>query len=148
MVNLPLTKEEIVTKVKQVATDLGIQNLLSKYPSQLSGGESQRVAIGRVLVRETKLQLMDEPTSALDAFTKEKLQNLMIELQKKYNTTNLIVTHNIEEAIYLGHRIAVMENGRIKTVLTNPHAGEKGLREKQIFFDKQREIRRLLGVSE
>ena len=122
--------------------------MLQKFPSQLSGGESQRVAIGRVLVRETKLQLMDEPTSALDAFTKEKLQNLIIEMQRKYHTTNLIVTHNIEEAIYLGHQIAVMENGRIKTVLANQHAGEKGLREKQLFFDKQREIRKLLGVTE
>jgi NitT/TauT family transport system ATP-binding protein len=90
---------------------LGIGDLRSKYPGQLSGGQRQRTAICRTLALSPDLLLMDEPFSSLDPPTREDLEDLVMDLQKETGITILVVTHNIEEAVTMGNRILVLENG-------------------------------------
>ncbi|MGE5623450.1 MAG: ABC transporter ATP-binding protein [Methanocella sp.] len=95
-------------RVDATLSELGLSNHQGAYPSQLSGGQKQRVAIARALVLDPDLMLMDEPFSALDALTRERLQDELYLLWRKRRMTMLIVTHSIEEAVFLGRRVAVM----------------------------------------
>jgi len=92
---------------------LGLQGFRDAYPSQISGGMAQRVALGRTLCYDPKLILMDEPLGALDAFNRRKLQNDLVDIFLKYRKTIVFVTHDVEEAIYLGQKIVVMDEGRV-----------------------------------
>ena len=87
---------------------LGIAELKDKYPGQISGGQRQRTAIARSLLQQPGLLLMDEPFSSLDALTREDLQRLTVELRGETGLTTVIVTHIIEEAVYLGQKILVL----------------------------------------
>ena len=87
---------------------LGIAHLSDKYPSQLSGGQRQRVAIARTLTLQPDLLLMDEPFSALDSVIRKDLQDLVVELQQELGITTIIVTHNVEEAAFLGRHILLL----------------------------------------
>jgi NitT/TauT family transport system ATP-binding protein len=87
---------------------VGLNGFADHYPWQLSGGMQQRVAIARALAAEPRILLMDEPFSALDALTRLDLQNLLLELWSGQNLSILFVTHDVEEAIYLADRIAVV----------------------------------------
>ncbi|EQB88655.1 hypothetical protein M918_23750 [Clostridium sp. BL8] len=109
-----IDKNIIDEKVKDILKELNLTEHINKYPHELSGGEKQRVAIGRTLVLNPDLLLCDEATSALDEITKEQLQNLILELYKNHPMTLVLVTHSIEEAVFLGQNIVVMEKGRIK----------------------------------
>lgn len=108
-------------EVEQIVALLGLQGHCRKYPSQLSGGQKQRVAIGRALLNEAEVILMDEPFSALDALSRERLQAFMMALFEKKRLTSVIVTHNIEEALLMGDRIAVFDHrgGRIVGLVDN-----------------------------
>ena len=106
-------KIEINRKLKEMVDLLGIENLLRRSPSKLSGGEKQRVAIARALVTEPKLLLLDEPLSALDPKTREDVENELKKIHFRTKTTTIHVTHNFEEALALADRIAVMNCGRI-----------------------------------
>ena len=88
-------------------------SMLDRYPSELSGGQQQRVGIARALAAETKLLLMDEPFGALDEITKRSMQKEVLNLQKKLQMTIVFITHDIREAMRLGNRVLVMEQGRI-----------------------------------
>ncbi len=105
------SEEEISTKVTDVAKQLKINWMLEKIPSQLSGGERQRVAIGRAIVRQPKAYLMDEPLSNLDALLRLEMRVSLKELQTNLNETFVYVTHDQVEALSMGDRIAVMNNG-------------------------------------
>ena len=111
-----VNKDERVAKVKQAADTLGLGALLDRKPAQLSGGQRQRVALARAIVREPLVFLMDEPLSNLDAALRVQTRADIVELQARLSTTTLYVTHDQVEAMTMGHRIAVMSEGRLQQV--------------------------------
>lgn len=111
-------RRTITQRVQQFSTLLGIDTLLHRRPDTLSGGEQQRVALARALAVQPALLLLDEPLSALDPGTREILQREMTRLHRELGTTTIHVTHDFEEAVALGDRIAVMNEGRIVQVGT------------------------------
>lgn len=111
-------KKEIEKKVSEVAEILGLQDTLKRRPRELSGGQRQRVAIGRAMVRSPKVFLMDEPLSNLDAKLRAQMRIEIAKLHKKLKTTFIYVTHDQIEAMTLGTKIVVMDNGVIQQVDT------------------------------
>ena len=109
-VSLPSPEE----RCRQLLQELELTEAADLYPSQLSGGMAQRVSLGRTLFYNPELILMDEPFSALDYFTRRNLQDMVLQLFHHQKKTILFVTHDVEEALLLGDRILVMENGNIK----------------------------------
>ena len=95
------------------ALQLDPANYSEKYPYQLSGGQQQRVGVARALAAEPAVLLMDEPFGALDPIIREKAQDDLLDIQRKFGTTILLVTHDIDEAFRLGDRVAVMSEGRL-----------------------------------
>ncbi|MGG3944105.1 ABC transporter ATP-binding protein [Peribacillus psychrosaccharolyticus] len=106
--------------VHELLDTVGLSGFEKHYPKDLSGGMSQRTAIARALVTEPEVLLLDEPFSAVDAFTKMQLQELLLSIWKKKNTTMLLVTHDIDEALYLCDRILILKGqpGVLAEVLT------------------------------
>jgi ABC-type sugar transport system ATPase subunit len=105
-------------KVLSVAKLLEIENLLDRRPAELSGGEQQRVALGRAIVREPKALLLDEPLSSLDLPTRRSLRRELKDLQRHLNVPTIYVTHDQAEALAIGDRIAVLDRGRLVQVGT------------------------------
>jgi len=111
-------KAEIAQRVQETAQMLQLVPLLQRYPKQLSGGQRQRVAIGRAIVRRPKLFLFDEPLSNLDAALRVQLRIELAKLHQQLKTTMIYVTHDQTEAMTLGERIAVFNQGRIEQLGT------------------------------
>jgi multiple sugar transport system ATP-binding protein len=111
-----LPRAEIATRVGSVAETLRISHLLERDARRLSGGEMQRVAIGRALVRRPRLFLMDEPLTNLDAKLREALRVEIVELVRSSGTPMLFVTHDQAEALSMGDRIVVLSGGRVQQV--------------------------------
>jgi multiple sugar transport system ATP-binding protein len=109
-------KPEIVRRVQEVATLLGLEDLLDRKPANLSGGQRQRVAMGRAIIREPKAYLMDEPLSNLDAKLRVGMRASLVQLHARLAVTSVYVTHDQTEAMTLGQRVAVMRDGRIVQV--------------------------------
>jgi multiple sugar transport system ATP-binding protein len=109
-------KSEIKRRVSEVATLLGLDELLDRKPAHLSGGQRQRVAMGRAIIREPKAFLMDEPLSNLDAKLRVGMRASLAELHARLSVTSVYVTHDQTEAMTLGHRVAVMRDGKIVQV--------------------------------
>ncbi len=107
-------KEEIDQRVQQAASLLGIEKLLERKPKQLSGGQRQRVALGRCIVRQPKVFLFDEPLSNLDAKLRVQMRAEIIKLHNKLKTTIIYVTHDQVEAMTMGDRIVVIDEGRLQ----------------------------------
>ena len=112
------SRDVIARRVREVAASLRIEPLLGKRPSQLSGGDMQRVAIGRALVRRPKALLMDEPIGALDAQLREDMRAELKRLHLENGTTSVYVTHDQIEAMALADRVAVMHDGLLQQVGT------------------------------
>jgi multiple sugar transport system ATP-binding protein len=104
-------KDQIDTRVKQAADQLGLTDMLQRKPGQLSGGQRQRVALGRAIVREPKVFLMDEPLSNLDAKLRIQTRAELIKLHRRLGITTIYVTHDQVEAMTMGERMAVMKDG-------------------------------------
>ncbi len=145
--------EQVANKQERVdrwLKRLKIDHVAHKYPGQISGGQRQRAAIARTLVLKPDLLLMDEPFGALDALTREDSQRLTLELQAERNLTTLIVTHNIDEAVYMGQKILVLSQPpttRAK-IVDNPQAGIPGYRHQADFFGRCNQLRELLKQPE
>jgi multiple sugar transport system ATP-binding protein len=112
------TKTEILDRVREAAQILGIDRLLERKPKALSGGQRQRVALGRAIVRKPSVFLFDEPLSNLDAKMRVQMRTEIRKLNLDIKTTMIYVTHDQVEAMTLGDRLAVMDEGRIQQVGT------------------------------
>lgn len=141
-------RKEIEDKVIPILAELNISELKDKFPSQLSGGQKQRAAIGRTLVLMPDLFLLDEASSALDAINKEHLQNLILKMYKKRKITLIMVTHSIEEAVFLGQQIVVMGKGSIKQIIGNPYFGDENIRLSDKYYEICRQVRRYLDEGD
>jgi NitT/TauT family transport system ATP-binding protein len=142
-----MRRTEIDQRVSSWLDRLGIANLRKQYPAQISGGQRQRAAIARTLAMNPDLLLMDEPFSALDALTREDLERLTLELRAETGVTIIVVTHNIEEAVYLGERLLLLRRAphQEALIIYNPDAGRADYREKPAFQARCNQVRSLLG---
>ena len=110
-------KEKVIKdRVRYVSSLLQIDSLLYRLPKELSGGQKQRVALGRAIARNPQVFLMDEPLSNLDAKLRTQTRAQIVQLQRQLNTTTIYVTHDQIEAMTMGDRIAVMNNGKIQQI--------------------------------
>jgi sulfonate transport system ATP-binding protein len=125
---------------------LGLGGLESRYPGELSGGQQQRVALARAFLLKPDLLLMDEPFSALDAMTREEIQDIFLHVWRKYSVSTILVTHYVEEAVYLGQKIVIMSAfpGRVSQVIDNPLFGVEDIRNHQDFFRLCLTIRKMI----
>ena len=114
------SKEEIAKKTEELLAKVGLPaaDYTHRLPSELSGGEQQRVGIVRAMIGQPKILLMDEPFSALDAISRKQLQTLIKQLHNEFGMTTIFVTHDTDEALKLGDRIAVLQDGEIRQVAT------------------------------
>lgn len=142
-------KKAIMARLQPILDELDLGGLSDRYPSQLSGGQKQRVALARVLALNPELLLMDEPLSALDALTRENLQKLILKIWFQHQITIVLVTHSIEEAVFLGQEIIVLSPGpgQIQAVVTNPLMGTADFRNNLYFHQKCTEIRAILEAN-
>jgi len=113
------SEERIRARIQELLHMVGLNpEIASRYPNQLSGGQRQRVGVARALAADPEILLMDEPFGALDPLTRDELQREFLLLQQRLHKTVVFVTHDLREALRLGRRIALMEAGRLVTVLS------------------------------
>ena len=117
---------EIDKRVKKIASELGIDFLLSRKPAQLSIGQQQRVAIARTLIKDPTIMYFDEPFSNLDPALRLELRSLVKKIHEDYGTTVVFVTHDISEALTMADRIAVLEKGRLVEIGTPEYLLQNG----------------------
>ena len=141
--NAKYIEKEALNLLKEMELD----HLKDKYPHELSGGQKQRVGIARTLIGKPGLLLMDEPTSALDAMTKEYIQHLILKQQQKLQTTTVFVTHDIEEAVFLGEVVLILkEDGTIQQVESQFFAKDHA-NEELGFYEVCIHIRKLMNME-
>lgn len=128
-------------KIKDYIHMIGLDGFEKVYPHQISGGMAQRVAIARALINDPEVLLMDEPMGALDSFTRAALQDKLLEIRARDKATMILVTHDVDEAIYLSDRIVIMtpRPGKISEILevNLPHPRNRG---SNSFLDLRRDI--------
>ena len=140
-VTFGLKKQEIDhTVIQGIIDTVGLSGFEKAYPNQLSGGMQQRVAIARALAYDPSFIMMDEPFAALDYFTRDQMQKELLRLQQSRGASILFVTHSIDEALLLGHKIVVIEDGLVKKEFTiETHSAERDLLSPQ-FIELKRNI--------
>lgn len=144
-VRFGLKKQECDDKVIQSIIDtVGLHGFEKAYPNQLSGGMQQRTAIARALAYNPSFIMMDEPFAALDYFTRDQMQKELIRLQRDCGASILFVTHSIDEALLLGHKIVVIESGQIKAeFIVEANNEERNLLEPEFIELKKNIIEQL-----
>jgi len=121
-----IDKKERLAKAQRWIDDVGLSGYEDQYPSQLSGGQQQRVGLARALCTDADILLMDEAFSALDPLIRSEMQDQLIELQQKLHKTIIFITHDLDEALRLGDRIAILKDGEViqvgepQDILLNP----------------------------
>lgn len=145
--HVPRAEERI--RAEEALARVGLAEFARSYPGELSGGMRQRLALARAIALDADLLLMDEPLSALDALTREDLQDVLLELWRARRHTSVLVTHSIEEAVYLGRRVVVLSPrpGRVAAVVDNPGMGAPGYRASETFLARCTELRALLAAE-
>jgi NitT/TauT family transport system ATP-binding protein len=143
------TKRQRRARVDELIGIMSLGEFAGALPSELSGGMRQRVAIARALAPEPDLLLLDEPFGSLDALTKQVLQDFLITVWRRTGATILMVTHDVEEAIYLSSRIYVMATrpGRVAEEIVIPFGSDRGplVKRDRRFLDLRDELSQLLG---
>jgi NitT/TauT family transport system ATP-binding protein len=144
-----MQEREIQSRVDFWLQRLGIAQIRDRFPAQISGGQRQRTAIARTLATDPDLLLMDEPFSSLDALTREDMETLTLELQAETGLTTVVVTHNIEEAVFLGQRLLLLRRPphRQGAIIENPAAGQPDYRRQPAFQVQCNAVRDLLGTE-
>jgi osmoprotectant transport system ATP-binding protein len=118
-------REEIVKRATEMLHVVGLpDDAAQRYPWQLSGGQRQRVGVARALANEPKVLLMDEPFGALDPLTRAEMQTMLRELLRRTGVTTLIVTHDLDEALYLADRVVLLEDGAVVADLASAEVRE------------------------
>jgi phospholipid/cholesterol/gamma-HCH transport system ATP-binding protein len=108
-----LAEHEIKEKVNEVLENVGLTDALNKMPSQLSGGMRKRISLARSIVVDPKIMLYDEPTTGLDPVTSDEISSLIIDVQKKYKTSSIIITHDIKCVLSTADRIIMLREGEV-----------------------------------
>ncbi len=117
---------EILAELQETCQSLKVDSLLNRYPRELSGGQVQRAALARAFLQNPDLLLMDEPFSSLDEMTRSDAWELFLKVWAQKRPTTILVTHSMEEALYLGQKVAVLdkEKGQLLNQADNPHFGQ------------------------
>jgi NitT/TauT family transport system ATP-binding protein len=145
-----MSRKERHRVVDEALASVGLADAVEKYPWQLSGGMQQRVAIARALVCQPALLLMDEPFASVDAQTRAELEDLLLDVRREYNTTVLLVTHDIDESVYLSDRVLVLSKAPstiVATIDVTPLGSERDqitTKEMDEFVHLRGEVARLL----
>jgi phospholipid/cholesterol/gamma-HCH transport system ATP-binding protein len=108
-----LSEEEIKSKINEVLENVGLADALDKMPSQLSGGMRKRISLARTIVVDPQIMLYDEPTTGLDPVTSDEISLLINEVQKKYKTSSIIITHDIKCALKTANRMIMLKDGEV-----------------------------------
>jgi len=134
---------------QEVLAQLGLAGFERRYPGELSEGMRRRVGIARALALHPEVFLMDEPMANLDSITRQRIQNLILDLWQRLHFTGVLVTHDIEEAAFLGQRIFVFSPrpGRVVEVIDNPGVGTSDYRDSDQFLARVRHLREALVGS-
>lgn len=130
-----LSKKEIDTAVEEVLDAVGLKDKINEMPSDLSGGQRKRIGIARTLILKPEVMFYDEPTAGLDPITSEEINKLINEVQKKYNTTSIIITHDLTCAKETGDRIAMLLDGNFLKVGKFKEVFESENEETKSFFN-------------
>lgn len=135
LITKKLPVKQVQSEVNAILEKFGLHVFKNSFPHELSGGMKQRVGLARAFVSKPSIIFLDEPFSELDFFTAENLRQVLLELWKEQNTTVVMVSHYIEEAVMLADRIAVFSNrpSTIKTIITNKIERPRVLRSPEIF---------------
>ena len=136
-----LPKKQARERAEYLLNEMGLKDAAKKYPAQLSGGQRQRAALARALITEPKVLLLDEPFSALDEFLREQMQDLLVKVGEEHTFSQVLVTHSIEEAVYLSEKIVIMHEGKIKKTVANPLPQEARMNRTLDYYAFCREIR-------
>ncbi len=131
-----LTKKEITMKIEGLLESVGLPQSINQMPSELSGGQKKRIGVARTLILEPEIMLYDEPTAGLDPITCGDINNLIIQVREEYNTSSIVITHDLTCAKETGDRVAVLLDGQFDAVGTFeevfPHAEDKRIKS---FYD-------------
>lgn len=133
-------KEMDPDEIQSIIHTVGLDGFEKAYPSQLSGGMQQRTSIARALAYRPSFIMMDEPFAALDYFTREQMQKELLRVQRIQGASILFVTHSIDEALLLGNKIIIIENGRVKTEFELPKTEKFRNLLDETFIELKRDI--------
>ena len=144
-----VARAEVRERAGAALERVGLAEFARSYPAELSGGMRQRLALARAVALDADLLLMDEPLSALDALKREDLQDVLLELWHRRGHTQVLVTHSIEEAVFLGRRVVVVSPrpGRVAAIVENPGMGGEGYRASGEFYRVATKLRELLVLE-